>query len=130
MQQAFSFDWGLNFLLLSRGKAGFLDRYSAAYRIHKDSITRKTPFPVNIKNGLHLAKNLDRYFNYRYHSVFGNNLWRFKELVLYYCQTRQWFRATANFLYCFFSGPAATLGDSYFLKTIYKVIFQGHKVYD
>lgn len=124
LYQAFSLDWTLCTLYLTKGMAAYIDCNTACYR-QQVGISSSTPYSQIMKNGIQLAKNLDKHFNYKYHHVFGDNLWRHKNICIYYFQKKKFMRGIYWFFSCFFYNPYRTFKDVYFLKTLYKVTFQG-----
>ena len=126
----FKLDWALDILYLQKGKAAYLDEITAMYRVHKGGVTSSTSVPKIVHSGIELIKNLDKHFNFKYHRFFGNNLWHYQQLSIYYFQKRFLFKGFYYFLRGFLQKPLKVLKDTYYLKTIYKVLFQGFKVFD
>jgi glycosyltransferase involved in cell wall biosynthesis len=128
LYNTFNLDWAMNILFMQKGKAGYIDEITAMYRKHKGGIILSTELPVIVHNGIRLAKNLDKHFDYKYHHVFGKRQWRYNQLVLYYFEKKKYLSGFYWLVYTFFRNPIAFLTNSFFLKTLYKVIFQGHEV--
>jgi len=126
----FNLDWALNILYLQKGKAAYLDEITAMYRMHKGGITSSTYFPTAVHNGIKLVKNIDRHFKYKYHNVFGKVQWRYYQLVVYYFQKNKFLIGFYWLIFSFFRNPIAFITDTNFLKTLYKVTFQSHEVYN
>ena len=126
---SFHFDWALNFFILQNGKAQYLDIITASYRIHKKSMSRTTNFVNITMNGIELAKNLDKYFNFKYHILF-NLQWRYQELTIFYFQKKNYFKALKALLKSFLYNPILIIKDIQFHKRIYNVLFKGLIIYD
>lgn len=128
LYKTFNLDWALNILYLQKGKAAYLGENTAMYRKHFGGISLATYFPTIVHNALVLLKNLDQHFNNKYHHAFGKNQWRYHQLVVFYFQKRKYAKGFYWLFYSFFRNPKAFLTNLYFLKTLYKVIFQGFEV--
>jgi glycosyltransferase involved in cell wall biosynthesis len=123
-------DWAMDILFLSRGNAAYIDKTTSMYRIHPGGVIKSTAYPKMVSNSLALFKNLDRYFDYKYHKVFGNVHFFYKDLCIYYFQKRKYRKGFYYLLYSFFMNPIQTLFNLYFLKTLFNVLFRGFKVFD
>ena len=127
LYNTFNLDWAINILMLEKEKAAYIDEITAMYRIHKNGITSVTYFPKVVIAGIKLVKNLDKHFNYKYHYYYGRVQWRYHKLVVFYFENKKYLKGFYWLFYCFFRNPNALINDIYFLKTLYKVTFQGHK---
>lgn len=127
LYNTFNLDWALNVLFMQNGKAGYIDELTATYRRHVGGIIISTPLPYVVHNGIQLAKNLDKHFNFKYHHVFGKIQWRYLQLVIHYFEKKKYGKGIFWLLYSFFRNPKSLMTNVYYLKTLYKVIFQGHE---
>lgn len=128
LYNTFNLDWAMNILFMQNGKAGYIDDITAMYRKQQSGIISSTELPVVVRNGIQLAKNMDKHFNYKYHYFFGKRQWWYYQLVLYYFEKKKYLRGFYWLLYSFFRNPVSFTTNTYFLKTLYKVVFQGHEV--
>jgi len=127
LNSTFNFDWALNILLFQKGKAAYIDEITAMYRIHEGGVITSTYFPKVAFNGIKLAKNIDKYLNYKYHNVFGKSQWRYHNIVIYYFEKKMFLKGFYWLLFCFFRNPIIFTTNTFFFKTLYNVIFKGHK---
>lgn len=128
LSKTINFDWALNILLFQKGKAAYINEISAMYRIHKGGVISSTYLPAAVHNGIKLAKNLDKHFNYNYHHVFGKIQWRYNQLAVFYFEKKKYVKGFYWLFFCFFRNPIAFVTNTYFLKTLYKVTFTAHEV--
>lgn len=124
---SFNSDWALKLLIIDKGKAAYLDEFTAVYRKHSMGITSTSKEHEVLLDRLVLNKNLDKYFNYKYHHVFGKRLWHYKGLAIAYFRNKNYVKGSYWFLRCIFRNPVETFADSYFLKTLFVVLFYKQK---
>jgi len=114
----FNLDWTLVFFFLQKGKGAFLDKNTGVYRIHPKGINTATDFPKKMIYGIQLAKNLDKYYNQKYHAFFDLQ-WRYQKLCMYYLQKKSFLHALYYFNICFFRNPVYCVKNGVFLKSVF-----------
>jgi len=125
----FNLDYALICFLFQKGNVAYIDKVTAVYRNHRNGITKITKHDIQIRNGIQLAKNLDKHFNYKYHHYF-NLQWRYQALTLYYLQKRMFLKGISYLILSFIRKPIEVLKDIRFQKNIYKVLFRKFIMYN
>lgn len=67
-------DWAIWLLLSEQGKIHSLDDNMASYRIHPEGIWSKIDFRKGLNKRIKMVRELDAYFNNRYHNDFEENI--------------------------------------------------------
>jgi glycosyltransferase involved in cell wall biosynthesis len=75
-------DWPLYVLNAQYGLLGYLDEIMACYRIHTYGIYSSMSQVARLQGALHVAKTLDKHFNYKYHNIISTTNDRRLSMIL------------------------------------------------
>lgn len=116
-------DWMLISFCGLKGDMYFFNEKLACYRVHSSSILRST----NKLRALRLAKELNddmnKYLNYKYGHLLGNNSWYHEHLTYEYLKEKQYKNAALSFVSYLTGKPAPKPSKIYYaLATIYNIL--------
>lgn len=120
-------DWMFLVLILQKGKVYFFDNYASLYRMHSKNETSSGNRYKQIKGGIKLIRNLNKFTRGKYEKYFGSNGWRYERLVFACLEERKYFEFLF-YLVKFIFSRYSLKGKINFIKTLLKILFRGYKV--
>ncbi len=84
MYSSINWDWVLHVLQLRRGKAGYIDIVSLAYRRHAGAAFDAKNEENILLSGVSTTKAMNEYLNFKYNDSLKNLWWEYHELALIY----------------------------------------------
>jgi glycosyltransferase involved in cell wall biosynthesis len=79
-----NWDWVLHIMQAQKGKIGYIDQITLAYRRHPGALHMSNDYSAFLHNGIVTMNGVNKYLNYKYKSRLNNLWWEYHQLAFAY----------------------------------------------